>query len=125
MLFHRIAEDRIKGTDRLGLEVFTSMCGHEALPNLIVASTGWEDLDEESRGIAREQELQKEFLTEAIANGGRYTRFESPTESQGQSKSVRGRAPVAESTETIPVHIVATAFAASLQVYMSARSLEA
>ncbi|TFK20897.1 kinase-like protein [Coprinopsis marcescibilis] len=56
--FYSIAATRMTGTDRVNLEVFTQLCGPQALKNVVVVSTGWEELDSEEVGVRREAQMK-------------------------------------------------------------------
>ncbi|TFK20896.1 kinase-like protein [Coprinopsis marcescibilis] len=47
-------------------------------PNLLVVSTGWGELDNDSEGDEREEDLRKDFLSDATAKGCGYMRFSRP-----------------------------------------------
>ncbi|EAU89516.2 TKL/TKL-ccin protein kinase [Coprinopsis cinerea okayama7 len=74
LLFHMMTEARWNGTKDHNLEVFQEMCGPKALKNVVVVSTGWEELEEDV-GSIREQYLVDKVLAESISQGCRYERF--------------------------------------------------
>jgi hypothetical protein len=73
--FHRITDARMGGENRANLEVFEALCGTDALRNVIVVSTGWEEEDAGTNGHLREEGLLRDFLTNAISRGCQYGRF--------------------------------------------------
>ncbi|KAH6918097.1 TKL/TKL-ccin protein kinase [Coprinopsis sp. MPI-PUGE-AT-0042] len=72
--FHRISDVRMGGENRANLEVFQEICGENALSNVIVVSTGWEETAA-PHGYLREQDLLKNYLEDAMRAGCRYRRF--------------------------------------------------
>jgi len=62
------------------LQILTSLCSQQAIPNVIIATTMWNDVREET-GVRREGELKKYFWNEMLANGCRTERFEDTYES--------------------------------------------
>ncbi|KAH6918099.1 hypothetical protein BKA70DRAFT_1246219 [Coprinopsis sp. MPI-PUGE-AT-0042] len=73
--FHRISDVRMGGENRANLEVFQEICGENALSNVIVVSTGWEETAA-TQGYLREQDLLNVYLRAAIEGGCRYKRFQ-------------------------------------------------
>lgn len=72
--FHSIADDRMQGNPRKNLEMFRELCGTDALRNVILTTTHW---DEESDDIAsrREAELKSSYWKPFIDKGSRVARF--------------------------------------------------
>lgn len=58
----------MKGNYKANLEVFTEMCGKDALANVVLVTTGWEELEDEHQGKARarEQELLDNFVLQPM-----------------------------------------------------------
>jgi chromosome condensin MukBEF ATPase and DNA-binding subunit MukB len=56
------------------LRVFTGLCGQEAMPNVILATTMWSKVDE-AEGKEREDELKEDFWKDMVADGCKTERF--------------------------------------------------
>ncbi|ETS78914.1 hypothetical protein PFICI_08767 [Pestalotiopsis fici W106-1] len=56
---HRITDVRMQGSARRNLMIFKRLCGPDALKNVILATTRWEQLNDEEVGRKREQELMQ------------------------------------------------------------------
>jgi chromosome condensin MukBEF ATPase and DNA-binding subunit MukB len=57
------------------LEIFASLCGQKAMPNVILVTTMWGDVQHE-KGVRREEELKREFWKDMLANGCTTERFQ-------------------------------------------------
>jgi hypothetical protein len=70
--FHRISDPRIGRVSRTNLRIFRKLCGIESLQNVIVATTFWDNVNEEE-GIARMKELETKanLFQPVIAEGGK------------------------------------------------------
>ncbi|EFI27045.1 TKL/TKL-ccin protein kinase [Coprinopsis cinerea okayama7 len=80
--FCSVTSARFSGTDRVNLRVFTELCGPEALDNVVIVSTGWEDLETDelvTLGEKREEQLRNTFLDDAGLDQVRYCRFSERT----------------------------------------------
>jgi hypothetical protein len=76
--------------------VFASLCGQQAMPNVILATTMWGRVEGEI-GARREQQLQSEFWKDMLADGCEVERFENSYDSAWRiidSFSEKERAPV-------------------------------
>lgn len=62
------------------LELFRSLCGHGAMPKVIIATTMWSDVEEEI-GFARERELKEYFWKDMLNDGCKTRRFMDTQES--------------------------------------------
>jgi hypothetical protein len=62
------------------LRMFVSMCGQEAMPNVVIATTMWGEVAKE-KGERREKELKETFWKDMLDNGCRVERFEDTYES--------------------------------------------
>jgi hypothetical protein len=58
------------GSVLMNLQVFAAMCGQTAMPNVILATTMW-DLVDEQLGYARAQQLKNKFWKDMVADGCR------------------------------------------------------
>jgi hypothetical protein len=62
------------------LRMFRSICGQEAMPNVIIATTMWGEI-KEANGARREEELKRDFWKDMVADGCRIERFMDSYES--------------------------------------------
>jgi hypothetical protein len=63
------------GTMLKNLRMFANLCGQEAMPNVIVATTMWSEV-KKGKGELREQELERIFWKSMVADGCKIERFE-------------------------------------------------
>jgi hypothetical protein len=104
---HRISDNRMPGSVLMNLRVFAGMCGQNAMPNVILATTMW-DLVEEQVGNAREQQLKRDCWRDMIVDGCRTERFDGTYDSAWRildSLRQKNRAPVLLSTEIVDTHL--------------------
>ncbi|KAF8345738.1 P-loop containing nucleoside triphosphate hydrolase protein [Amanita rubescens] len=83
---HRITDPRMGGALNRNLKMFQKLCGVDALKNVIVVTTRWDDVQEKDREATerREEELMKTkgmFFEPIIAAGGRFLRHDNTIES--------------------------------------------
>jgi hypothetical protein len=71
---HRITDNRISGSLLKNLRMFTSLCGLEAMPNVVIATTMWSEVRQES-GERREAELVNGFWKDLLHEGCKVERF--------------------------------------------------
>jgi hypothetical protein len=62
------------------LRMFVSLCGQEAMPNVVIATTMWGEVRTEN-GERREKELKETFWKDLLDEGCRVERFEDTYES--------------------------------------------
>ena len=74
LYLHAIDKNRISFPARENIETFVQLCGAEAMPNVILVTTMWDDVDP-STGENRERELIKDFWGSMLRNGGTTNRF--------------------------------------------------
>ncbi|KAH9925223.1 P-loop containing nucleoside triphosphate hydrolase protein [Fomitopsis serialis] len=79
---HRISDRRVGGIARKNFRLFGKICGPEAMKNVFIVTTMWEDVSEEV-GQAREQELVSKpiFFQPAVAEGAKLVRHQKTAES--------------------------------------------
>jgi len=77
---HKISDNRMTGSVLKNLQIFASLCGHKAMPNVVIATTMWGKVSKEE-GNEREDELKRDFWREMVANGCRTERFENSHDS--------------------------------------------
>jgi hypothetical protein len=89
------------------LQMFASLCGLKAMPNVSLVTTMWGDVREEV-GTRRESELKRDFWKEMLASGCRTERFEDTYESAWRivdSLAQMDRAPVLLSSEIVDTQL--------------------
>lgn len=93
---HPINQPRMEGTSLLNLTVMQKLCGSETFENVVLASTFW-DLVEEDSGIRREEELCKtpQFWGGMKRNGSRVIRIKDYTQSKDVLLQLAGKGGVA------------------------------
>ncbi|KAF8136874.1 hypothetical protein K438DRAFT_1508351, partial [Mycena galopus ATCC 62051] len=79
---HRITDTRMGGVSNRNLRMFRKLCGDDALKNVVVVTTRWDDVQEKDRGAMgeREKELMEtpgQFFEPLIAAGGRFLRHDN------------------------------------------------
>ncbi|GLB39663.1 putative protein with domain-containing protein [Lyophyllum shimeji] len=80
LFFHRITDGRMRGTPLRNLKMFEALCGKEALENVVLMTTMWDEVNPEV-GVARETELQDDFWAPVVGQGRRTARFYNTFES--------------------------------------------
>ncbi|KIM73936.1 hypothetical protein PILCRDRAFT_716465 [Piloderma croceum F 1598] len=104
---HRISDNRMTGSVLKNLEMFATLCGHEAMPNVVIATTMWSEVKKEN-GERREGELKRDFWKGMMADGCRTERFEDTYESAWRiigNLGKKDRAPVLLSHEIVDTHL--------------------
>lgn len=89
------------------LEMFATLCGHKAMPSVIIATTMWGEVRKEN-GERREQELKRDFWKGMVADGCRTERFEDTYESAWRiigNLAEKDRAAVLLSHEIVDSHL--------------------
>jgi hypothetical protein len=71
---HRIIDIRMSGTLQKNLRMFRSVCGGDAMPNVVIATTMWSRVPDEE-GAEREQSLMGVYWKEMIDEGCHVERF--------------------------------------------------
>jgi hypothetical protein len=67
---HRISDARLRGSDRTNLAMLQKLCGPDSFPNIILATTFWDNI-EPSVGAEREKELvEREDLWGSMLSRG-------------------------------------------------------
>ena len=80
LYLHRINDNRMAGSLLKNLRMFISMCGQEAMPNVVLVMTIRGELRMDT-GERREKELKETFWKEMLDNGCRVECFGDPYES--------------------------------------------
>ncbi|KAG6826662.1 hypothetical protein H0H92_014935 [Tricholoma furcatifolium] len=73
---HEITQPRMLGTSRKNLDLFTRLCGPDAIKNVILATTKWGELPNIQTGELRESQLKSEHWRHMLDMGSRVHRFE-------------------------------------------------
>jgi len=71
---HRITDNRLSGSLLKNLRMFTSLCGQEAMPNVVIGTTMWGEVRQE-HAERRETEMKRTFWADMLKNGCRVERF--------------------------------------------------
>jgi energy-coupling factor transporter ATP-binding protein EcfA2 len=74
LYFHRISDNRMAGTPLKNLRMFEELCGKKSFKNVILTTTMWDEVEEET-GIAREEELKSNYWKSMIARDSSTGRF--------------------------------------------------
>ena len=65
---HEITQKRMFGVTRKNIEIFKKICGNDALKNLVIGTTKWDQVELE-KGQQREQELKDKHWKEMVQQG--------------------------------------------------------
>jgi hypothetical protein len=71
---HRITDIRYQGSSVKTLNVFQKICGKNAMKNVMLVTTRWNEV-EESIGANRERELRDQFWKYMLSNGSTMMRY--------------------------------------------------
>jgi hypothetical protein len=80
LYFHRISDNRMAGTPLKNLRMFEKLCGKNALQNIILTTTMWDEVDERM-GSLRENELKAKYWKAMIDQGSKTVRYHNTQES--------------------------------------------
>lgn len=83
LYLHRIDNPRMQGSARKNLFMFKKLCGSDILSNIILVSTMWETLLDNTDGVRREQELvaTEDFWGYLVGKGARVRQHNNTLES--------------------------------------------
>ncbi|TDL17136.1 hypothetical protein BD410DRAFT_730453 [Rickenella mellea] len=84
LYLHRISDNRMAGTPLKNLRMFEKLCGHDALKNIVLVTTMWDEIEddgEEDVGSQREAELVEKFWKPMISQGSKHVRYHNTTDS--------------------------------------------
>ncbi|OCL12176.1 hypothetical protein AOQ84DRAFT_420697 [Glonium stellatum] len=73
---HRITDNRIQGSTLKNFQMFQRLCGNAAFGNVILVTTMWDLLDDQTTGYQREQELREQFWGLMEDHGSYIDRFD-------------------------------------------------
>jgi hypothetical protein len=121
---HRITDNRISGSLLKNLKMFTSICGQEAMPNVVVATTMWGEVKLEN-GNRREEELKASFWKGLLDGGCKVKRFNDTYESAWDvvGRQPVGRAEVQVSHEIVDRHLKLKRTAAGITLHKELKQL--
>lgn len=71
---HRITDIRYCGSAVKTFEIFKRICGETALPNVLLTTTRWHEVDEPT-GASRERQLRDDFWAYMVGRGSLMSRF--------------------------------------------------
>lgn len=72
--FCSIADARMRGTPLINMKTFEQLCGPDALKNVVLTTTFWDQVNF-NIGVEREAQISSEFWAEMIARGCRVARL--------------------------------------------------
>ncbi|KAK4227813.1 P-loop containing nucleoside triphosphate hydrolase protein [Podospora fimiseda] len=75
IFLHRITDVRMPGSTLTHFHIFEELCGEEALGNVILLTTRWDELSHINIGKQREQELRDEYWDSMIDHGSQVRKF--------------------------------------------------
>ncbi|KAG5638660.1 hypothetical protein H0H81_011212 [Sphagnurus paluster] len=75
LFFHRITDTRMRGTPLRNLTMFEALCGKDALHNVVLTSTMWDEVFPDV-GETREAQLIQEFWKPLMGTTCRTARFD-------------------------------------------------
>jgi mRNA-degrading endonuclease RelE of RelBE toxin-antitoxin system len=70
LFLHKITENRFTGSNKRLQRVFAKVCGHDAFRSVVLATTMWDELREESVGARREKDLIEGDFWGRMVHGG-------------------------------------------------------
>ena len=80
LYFHRISDNRMAGTPLRNLGMFEELCGKNALQKVILTTTMWDEVDQET-GETREGELRSTYWRPMLQRNSTTNRFSRTRES--------------------------------------------
>jgi len=80
LYFHRISDIRLAGTSLKYIGMFEELCGKKTLQNVILTTTMWDDVDQET-GESREGELRSSYWLPMLDRDSTTNRFRKTRES--------------------------------------------
>ena len=81
LYLHRISAVRFSGTSLKNLAVFKDLCGDNNLKNVVLVTTMWDEVQDESVGAEWETQLLSDFWKDMTDHGSRTCRFTGTRES--------------------------------------------
>jgi len=71
---HDINETRLTRVSNQAIELFEELCGPEAMHNIVLCTTKWDKLQDETEGDRKQSELETEYWKSIIAGGAQVAR---------------------------------------------------
>jgi len=81
LYLHRITDNRMAGSAAKNLRLFVDLCGKKAMPNVVIVTTMWSEVNNVADAEKREVELMSDFWKDLLAGGCKVIRFEETPES--------------------------------------------
>lgn len=75
IFLHRITDIKMQGSALTNFHIFQELCGEEALGNVILLTTMWDQLDNVGVGTRRQHELREEYWSSMIEHGSHVRKF--------------------------------------------------
>lgn len=75
IFLHRITDIRMQGSALRSMTMFKDLCGDHALKNVVLLTTFWDLLEDQSVGARRQQQLREDFWSDMITKGSHVRRF--------------------------------------------------
>ncbi|KAF9469801.1 P-loop containing nucleoside triphosphate hydrolase protein, partial [Collybia nuda] len=75
LFLHRITDNRMAGTPLRNLHMFERLCGIDALQNVMLVTTMWDEVYDMAIGLAHEEELKAKYWNSMLNVGSRILRF--------------------------------------------------
>jgi hypothetical protein len=76
LYLHRITDNRMQGSARKSLEMFTKLVGDAALKNVVLVTTMWAQVNDKDEANQRYDELREEYWCDMIEKGFLTTLFD-------------------------------------------------
>jgi predicted GTPase len=83
LYLHRISDNRMAGTPLKNLRIFKKLCGKNALQNIILTTTMWDDVNRRE-GLEREKDLKENYWKVMLKQKSTVARYDNTTESAWQ-----------------------------------------
>jgi len=80
LYLHRISDNRMSGSAMKNLRLFSTMCGKDAMPNVVIVTTMWSKVSE-VEGTERETDLKGDVWNEMLGGGCSVVRFKDTPDS--------------------------------------------
>ncbi|KAK7739030.1 hypothetical protein SLS53_005928 [Cytospora paraplurivora] len=77
---HRISDIRFGRSAVKTLEIFQKLCGKDALKNVLLVTSRWQDIDQQT-GVERERQLREKFWSFMLRSGSNMSRFHGDRDS--------------------------------------------
>lgn len=123
---HRISDNRMAGAPQKNLHVFANLCGDEAMHKVILATTMWNKVKEDT-GARREMELKEEYWKAMLEKNSTAVRFYGTSQSAWNivDEIIRSpnRSPLLLQEELVDFHKRLSETKAGITLYEELRNL--